>query len=190
MIAPPATRSPKRKTQPSRDGWGCAMERDPRRSNRDFAPWIVRTSPLESQDAGSLGLPRSRCRMFVGGALFGLMSRLRCSRRGAQALLRRCVEYHAVEYHGLWGFGMNGRNAYTQDKSHNCQELHRSTPISMDMYFAGSSRRTARKVVVKLRGQSINAVCQERNSGAGESNVTSGDARSASVKSDVVAIVL
>jgi hypothetical protein len=189
MIAPPATR-PKNETQPSRDGWGCAMERDPRRSNRDFASWIVRTSPLESQDAGLLRLLHSRCRMFVGGALFGLMNRLRRRRRGAPALLRRCVEYHAVEYHGLLGFGMNGRNAYTQDKSRNCQELHRSTPISMDMYFAGSSRRTARKVVVKLRGQSINAACQQRNSGAGESNVTSADARSASVKSDVVAIVL
>jgi VCBS repeat-containing protein len=128
--------------------------------------------------------------MFVGGALFGLMNRLRRRRRGAPALLRRCVEYHAVEYHGLLCFGMNGRNAYSQDKSRNCQELHQSTPISMDMYFAGSSRRTARKVVVKLRGQSINAVCQQRNSGAGESNITSGDARSAGVKSDVVAIVL
>jgi hypothetical protein len=130
--------------------------------------------------------------MLVIGALLGLMRSFRPRRRlrGLSALRRRRVEHHAVEYHGLLGFGMNGRNAYTQDKSHNSQELHRSTSISMDMYFAGSSRRTARKVVVKLRGQSINAACQQRNSGAGESNITSADARSASVKSDVVAIVL
>jgi hypothetical protein len=54
----------------------------------------------------------------------------------------------------------------------------------MDLYFAESSRRTARKVVVNLGGYSINAVCSARNFGAGEARSVSGDARNVDVNGE------
>src|SRR4029079_2714336 len=76
---------------------------------------------------GSPRARRLRRRALVAVALLGLMRRFcpRCRLLGLPAFRRRRVEGHAVEYHGLLGLSMRGRNKYTEDKGGDCQMLHR-----------------------------------------------------------------